>query len=146
MTRETNDLKGKKPDSGLRTVVGSGTIISGRISIQGSGRIDGAVEGEVIVSDMVAIGEDGKIKGDVVADAIIIGGLVEGNVYASQRIVLESKGVLIGDLVAPKVVINEGTRFNGSCNMMKSREIIVDKKSKELKVVEMTPEEILASR
>ena len=94
----------------------------------------------------VPIGEDGKIKGDIVADAIIIGGYVEGNVYASQRVVLEAKGILNGDLVAPKVIINEGTRFNGSCNMMKSREIIVDKKSQELKVVEMTPEEILTSR
>jgi cytoskeletal protein CcmA (bactofilin family) len=146
MAREQAELKTRKDDGGLRTVVGSGTTITGKIAIQGSGRIDGSVEGEVVVSDTVAIGADGLITGDVVADAIIISGKVKGNVYASRRVVLEAKAVLIGDLVAPKVVIGEGTRFNGNCNMMKSREIVIDKKSKEMRVVEMTPEEILTSR
>ena len=141
-----SEQKSRKSDTGLRTVVGSGTIIDGKIAIRGSGRIDGTVNGEAVVSNTVAIGEEGRIIGDVVADTIIIGGHVEGSVYASDRVVLEANACLQGDLVAPKVVIGEGTRFNGACNMMKSREIIVDKKSKEMRVVELTPEEILTSR
>ena len=141
-----SDHKPSKNDTGLRTVVGSGTVIDGKIAIRGSGRIDGTVNGEVVVSNTVAIGEEGRIVGDVVADTIIIGGHVVGSVYASDRVVLEANARLEGDLVAPKVVIGEGTHFNGACNMMKSREIIIDKKSKEMRVVELTPEEILTSR
>ena len=143
---EETEPKPRKKDTGLRTVVGSGTVIDGKLAIRGSGRIDGTVNGEVVVSNTVAIGEEGRIVGDVVADTIIIGGHVEGHVYASDRVVLEANARLQGDLVSPKVVIGEGTRFNGACNMMKSREIIIDKKSKEMRVVELTPEEILTAR
>jgi len=132
--------------SELKTVVGKGTVIEGKLSIQSSGRIDGIVKGEVIVTDSVVIGEDGEITGDVVCDRIVIAGKVDGNVYATNQVNLESRAVLKGDLVAPRVTIEEGSFFNGSCKMIQSKEIIIDKQSQSAQVVELSPEEILTSR
>jgi len=141
----SHNLRDKKGGD-LKTVIGKGTNIDGKITIESSGRIDGVIKGELIASDTIVIGEEGVVIGDVVSETIIIGGKVEGNVYATNRIVLEAKSILTGDLVAPRVTISEGTIFNGSCKMLKSKEIVVDKKSKQMEVVDLSPEEILTSQ
>ena len=94
----------------------------------------------------MVIGEGGSVIGDIIAETVIVGGSIEGNVYATNRVVLEANSKLKGDLIAPKVTITEGTLFNGSCKMMRSKEIVVDKKSNEMKVVDLSPEEMLTSK
>ena len=144
---EKNNIKEKdKKSGGLRTIIGKGTYIEGKLSIQSSGRIDGIIIGELVSTDTIVIGEDGNIQGDIISKAVIIDGKVEGNIYASNRIVLESKSVVKGDLFSPSVTINEGTIFNGSCKMMKSKEITIDKKTQKTKVIDLSPEEILTNR
>ena len=138
--------KEDKRSGELRTIIGKGTYIEGKVSIQSSGRVDGVIVGELISTDMVVVGEDGNIKGDVISENVIIGGKVEGNIYATNRIVLESKSIVTGDLISPNVGITEGTVFNGSCKMIKSKEIIIDKKSKKVKAVDLSPEEILTGK
>jgi len=137
--------EGKK-GGGLRTIIGKGTYIEGKLSIQSSGRIDGIIIGELVSTDTIVIGEDGNIRGDVISKNVVIDGKVKGNVYAANRIVLESKAVVKGDIFSPSITINEGTVFNGSCKMMKSKEIIIDKKTQKTKVIDLSPEEILATR
>ena len=146
MGEKNKNKEGDKRLSGLKTIVGKGTHIEGKVSIQSSGRIDGIIIGELISTETVVIGEDGDIKGDVISGGVIVGGKVRGNIYATDRIVLESRSVVTGDLISPKVTINEGTFFNGSCRMMKSKEIIIDKRSQKVKAIDLSPEEILTSR
>ena len=142
-----NKIKEKEKESGgLRTIIGKGTYIEGKLSVQSSVRIDGIIIGEIISTDTIVIGEDGNIRGDVISENVLVGGKVEGNIYATNRIVLETKSEVKGDLISPSVTISEGTIFNGSCKMVKSKEIIIDKKSKKMKVVDLSPEEILTSK
>jgi len=144
---EKSKLKdGEKKSGGLRTIIGKGTFIEGKMSIQSSGRIDGIIIGEIISTDTIVVGEDGNIQGDIISDSVVVGGKVLGNIYAVNRIILESKSVVKGDLISPIVSISEGTYFNGSCKMMKSKEIIIDKKSQKAKAIDLTPEEILMSK
>ena len=135
-----------KKSGDLKTIIGKGTKIEGKITIESSGRIDGTIKGELVASNTIVIGEEGVVNGDVVSETIIVGGKIVGNIYATNRIVLEPKSTLKGDLVAPRVTISEGSVFNGSCKMLKSKEIVVDKKSSQMKVVDLTPEEILTSQ
>ncbi len=134
-----------KRSTGLKTIIGKGTHIDGKMSIQSSGRVDGIIAGELVATETIVIGEDGNVQGDVVSNTVIIDGKVEGNVYASERIVLESKSVVKGDLISPSVIISEGSFFNGSCKMMKSKAIIVDVKTKRAEAVDLSPEEIITS-
>ena len=146
MAEKNKTKEGEKKGGGLRTIIGKETYIEGRLSVQSSVRIDGIIIGEVISTDTIVIGEDGNIRGDVISENVIIGGKVEGNVYATNRVVLETKSAVKGDLISPNVTISEGTIFNGSCRMVKSKEIIVDKKTQKTKVFDLSPEEILTSK
>lgn len=144
---EKNKIKERdKKGGGLRTIIGKGTYIEGKLSIQSSGRIDGIIIGELVSTDTIVIGEDGNIQGDVISKNIIIDGKVKGNIYAADRIVLESKAVVKGDIFSPSITINEGSVFNGSCKMIKSKEITIDKKTQKTKVTDLSPEEILATK
>lgn len=144
---EKNKIKeGEKKGGGLRTIIGKGTYIEGKLSIQSSGRIDGIIIGEIISTNTIVIGVDGNIRGDVISENVIIGGKVEGNVYATNRVVLETKSAVKGDLISPSVTISEGTIFNGACRMVKSKEIIVDKKTQKTKAIDLSPEEILTGK
>lgn len=139
-------VSGESKTGELKTIVGKGTSIEGKVNIQSSGRIDGIIRGELVATNTVVIGEDGSVFGDIISGTVIVGGAIEGNIFATNRVVLEAKASLKGDLVSPKVTISEGTVFNGSCKMMRSKEIVVDKKSNEMKVVDLSPEEMLTSR
>ena len=59
--------EGERKVSGLKTIIGKGTHIEGKVSIQSSGRIDGIIIGELISTETLVIGEDGDIKGDVIS-------------------------------------------------------------------------------
>jgi cytoskeletal protein CcmA (bactofilin family) len=146
MNDQNKQIETDKKTGELKTIVGRGTLIEGRVSIQSSGRIDGVIRGELLATDTVVVGEEGSVIGDIIGETIIIGGKVIGNVYATKRVVLETKSSLKGDLISPKVTIAEGTYFNGSCKMVRSKEIVVDKKSHEMKVIDLSPEEILTSK
>lgn len=141
MSEPIKQVDTEKKTGDLKTIVGKGTMIEGKVSIQSSGRIDGVIRGELIATDTVVIGEEGSIAGDIIGETIIIGGKVIGNVYATKRVVLETRSSLKGDLISPKITIAEGTLFNGSCKMMRSKEIVIDKKSHEMRVVDLSPEE-----
>ena len=132
-----------KKSADIVSIIGADTCIEGNITIESSALIEGTIKGKLIVLNTITIGEEGVINGDVIAETIINAGKIYGNIYASNRIILEPKSILNGDLAAPVVTASEGSVFNGSCVMLNSKEIVMDKKSRELKVVDLTPEDIL---
>ena len=121
----------KDDNKELNTIIGKGSVINGKVSIQNSIRIEGKIIGEVYSSGTVTIGAKGEVEGNIEAINSIIGGKVKGSVIASDRIVLESNSILIGDLKAVKLTIDEGAMFEGKCCMTDEK----DEASKKEKVI-----------
>lgn len=107
----TNDLN----------LIGSGTVVDGKIKTPGSIRIDGRVIGEVAAVQNVSIGGSGDVDGNVSAKNVTIGGRVQGGIVAHEKLVLESKAVIRGDIRAAKLVIDEGALFDGKCVMSETK-------------------------
>ena len=80
-------------------------------------RIDGKIKGELTSNEVITIGPNGMVEGDVTAKDIVIGGKITGKLSASGKIVLESKSVLNGDLKTNRLVVEEGAVFNGTSDM-----------------------------
>jgi len=97
------------------TIIGQGTMINGEIQCKGTVRIEGMVHGRIRSDDTILIHETGKVKADLYAAQVIIGGEVEGNVFAQERIEITAKGRLLGDITAPRIKIDEGVTFEGLC-------------------------------
>jgi cytoskeletal protein CcmA (bactofilin family) len=100
----------------LETIVGDGTRVAGQMSVKGTIRIDGIVEGDVH-ADWVVVGETGKILGNTHSRGVVVGGSVEGNIEATETVELMGKSSMAGEIRAPKLAVSEGAVFDGRSRM-----------------------------
>ncbi|HEY5648431.1 MAG TPA: polymer-forming cytoskeletal protein [Nitrospiria bacterium] len=110
---KTQDIAG----GDIIAFLGKGTEFKGVITYQGTVRIDGRVEGEIITEGTLIVGETASIQAEISAGTIISGGKIVGNITATEKIQLLPSAVLEGSMKSPVVAIEEGVRFNGSCQM-----------------------------
>ena len=104
------------------TIISNGVKIEGKVSSTGSIRVDGILEGDLNAGGNVTVGEQGDIKGEIVADVVSIGGRVVGTINAKEKTVLESKCTLKGDILTKVLVIEAGAKFDGKSSMGNAKE------------------------
>ena len=84
-------LETRKPktynENKVVTMLGPGTLLTGDVKCKGTIRIEGNVEGRVLSEDSVVLLESGKVKGDITAGQVIIGGEVYGNIRDRKSVV-----------------------------------------------------------
>ena len=98
------------------SVVSAECYFRGTLSVQGSLRVDGHLEGSVGNARQVIIGEGGKITGDVTGETVVCGGDIIGNVCADMLEVL-AKASIKGDIRAHKMIVEEGGKIEGQCKI-----------------------------
>lgn len=94
-----------------------GTSIKGEIQASRDIRIDGLLNGKMVVNGKVVVGNTGKIEGDVQCKTIDVSGRVDGNIIASEMVNLKSTAVILGNITTDKITIEPGAKFTGSCKM-----------------------------
>ena len=107
-------------DSEEITIISYGVKVEGKVSSNGSIRLDGTIQGDIICQGNVTIGESGEVYGKVNGQSITIGGKVEGMINAKEKLMLESKADLKGDIYTKILVVEAGARFDGKSNMGQS--------------------------
>jgi len=105
----------------LETVIGPDSTVKGEMVVRGTVRIDGNLEGD-IRADWVIVGETGRIRGNVRARAIVVGGRVDGNIEGSEIVELKDKAQVVGEICTAKLSISEGALFEGQSSMKKRKE------------------------
>jgi cytoskeletal protein CcmA (bactofilin family) len=115
-------LKKEERDKILRNdeiiaFLGKGTEFKGVITYEGTIRIDGRVEGEIVTKGTLIVGETALIDAEVTAGTVVSGGRITGNVRAYDKVHLLSTAVQNGLITAPSLVVEEGVLFNGKCEM-----------------------------
>ena len=63
-------------DISINTIIGKGSAISGNLKVNGFIRIDGDIDGNLETDGNVIVGELARIRGNLTAKAVIIGGIV----------------------------------------------------------------------
>ena len=106
-----------KNESQLNSLIGEGSVFDGKFYINGSLQVDGRFEGEIKTEDQLIVGRTGKIKTDIVAKKVIVGGTVIGNIDAEEEATLLSTGRVLGNIKAPKVNIEEGVVIEGEVSI-----------------------------
>jgi cytoskeletal protein CcmA (bactofilin family) len=100
----------------VESIIGGQTEVTGDLDVKGTLQVDGLVKGRV-KADCVVLSESSRIKGDVVANKIIVSGRVEGNLRAEEVIEIMPKGKVIGDVVTNRISVAEGGELNGNVVM-----------------------------
>ena len=111
------DLEGFDKTTELNAFIGQGTEFEGKLSFVGTVRVEGKLKGEVFAKDILIVGDNGDVNGEIEVNTIIITGLVRGNIKAATMVEISPPGRLYGTIETPKFIINDGAIFEGNCKM-----------------------------
>ena len=103
----------KVDDISINTIIGKGSSITGNLRINGFVRLDGDIDGNLETDGNIIIGDTARIKGDVKAKAVIVGGIVVGNIIAQESVKLLSNSAVLGDVISRKVQVEDKATFHG---------------------------------
>jgi cytoskeletal protein CcmA (bactofilin family) len=101
----------------ITTILGKGSEFSGKLSFEGTLRIEGVFSGEVHSDSVLVVGEGAKVSAEIDIGTIIINGEVKGNIRALQGIEIRGAGKMLGNLETPALIIDKGVIFEGNCKM-----------------------------
>jgi len=97
----------------ITTLLGRGATFEGKLTFDGTVRIDGRFKGEVFSDDVLVIGEGAQVEAEIEVGEIIIQGVVVGNITAKRSIEIHAPGRVKGDLHTPTLQIDKGVIFEG---------------------------------
>jgi cytoskeletal protein CcmA (bactofilin family) len=109
--------KASKPQSRIDSLIGAGTSIKGDIVFSGGLRVDGRVEGNVVVADgesgTLVVSEHAQIQGEIRLSHVVINGTVIGPVHASEYVELQPKANVTGDVHYKTIEMHLGAVVQG---------------------------------
>lgn len=101
----------------VKAFLGEGTEFKGVLSFEGTVRIDGTLEGEILGEDLLIVGEPAVVKAEIDVGTAVVSGQVTGNIRARQRVELLATSSVTGIIRTPSLVVAAGATFNGNCEM-----------------------------
>ncbi|MEO8840165.1 MAG: polymer-forming cytoskeletal protein [Kofleriaceae bacterium] len=101
------------PAGEITTLLGRGATFEGKLTFEGTVRIDGRFKGEVFSEDVLVIGDGAHVEATIDVGEVIIQGTVVGNISAKRSIEIHAPGKVKGDLHTPTLQIDKGVIFEG---------------------------------
>ena len=101
----------------VTTLLGRGSEFEGKLSFEGTVRVDGKLSGEIFTDDVLIIGEGAEVNAEISVGAIIIEGTVHGNIHAKRSVEIHTPGRVRGNISTPSLSIDKGVIFDGNCQM-----------------------------
>ncbi len=100
------------------TLVGRADRLEGTLKVAATLRIQGTLEGTVEATT-VHIDEGAKVRADITADEVIIGGDYSGKLVCRQRLEIRSTGQIVGHVETFRLMLHEGGSIDGELKMLK---------------------------
>ena len=94
------------------SILSSDLIVKGNLQSSGDIQIEGQVEGD-IHAHLLTVGEGAVVRGEIVADDIVVNGRVVGRVRG-LKVRLTSTARVEGDIIHKTIAIESGAHFEGS--------------------------------
>ncbi|BDG09709.1 bactofilin family protein [Anaeromyxobacter paludicola] len=101
----------------LNALLGKGSEFEGKLTFEGTVRIDGKFTGSVNTNDVLVVGEGAKLNAEVTCGTIIVHGEVNGNIRAKSAIELHHPAKVRGNVETPSLMIEKGVIFEGQAKM-----------------------------
>ncbi len=101
----------------LNALLGRGSEFEGKLTFEGTVRIDGKFTGNIVTNDVLVVGEGAKIQAEIVCGTIIVHGEISGNVKAKAAVELHHPARMKGNIETPSLMIEKGVSFEGQCKM-----------------------------
>ncbi|EPG74874.1 polymer-forming cytoskeletal family protein [Leptospira fainei serovar Hurstbridge str. BUT 6] len=102
----------------ISTVLGRETSFSGILNFRRPLEISGEFHGEIESEGFLLVSEGAKVKANIKAGTVVVGGEITGNVIATQRLEMLPTGKVNGNIKTAKLQIADGVVFEGNCEMI----------------------------
>ncbi|RRH72595.1 bactofilin family protein [Falsigemmobacter faecalis] len=109
---QTNYSGGAPRTKPAASILSADLTVVGNLKTTGDIQVEGVVEGD-IRAHLLTVGESATIRGEIVADDIVINGRVIGRVRG-LKVRLTSTARVEGDIVHKTIAIESGAHFEGS--------------------------------
>ena len=100
--------KAKPPAS----MLSSDLVVTGNLKTTGDIQVEGTIDGD-ISAHLLTVGENATVRGECVADDVVINGRVIGRVRG-LKVRLTSTARVEGDIIHKTIAIESGAHFEGS--------------------------------
>jgi cytoskeletal protein CcmA (bactofilin family) len=101
----------------INTLLGRGSEFEGKLTFEGTVRIDGKLSGEIFSDDVLVVGEGAEVHAQIDIGEIIVQGTIVGNIKAKRSVEIHAPGKIRGDITTPSLQIDKGVIFEGRCYM-----------------------------
>jgi cytoskeletal protein CcmA (bactofilin family) len=88
------------PASGgdLNALLGRGSEFEGKLTFEGTVRIDGKFSGTIVTNDVLVIGEGAKVSAEISCGTVIVHGEITGNLKAKTAVELHHPARMKGNI------------------------------------------------
>jgi len=107
----------ERPQGEITTLLGRGSEFEGKLTFEGTVRIDGKLSGEIFSEDVLVIGEGAQVNAEIDVGVIIVEGNVTGNIHAKRAVELHAPARVTGNIETPSLYIDKGVVFEGFSKM-----------------------------
>lgn len=101
----------------LNALLGKGSEFEGKLTFEGTVRIDGRFTGEIMSEGRLIVGEGADVQAEIRVASVEVYGDVTGNIFASEGVELYAPASLRGNVTSPALHIDKGVFFEGACQM-----------------------------
>jgi cytoskeletal protein CcmA (bactofilin family) len=107
----------ERPQGEINTLLGRGSEFEGKLTFEGTVRIDGKLSGEIFSDDVLVVGEGAHVSAEIDVGVIIVEGNVNGNIRAKRAVELHAPARVRGNIETPSLYIDKGVVFEGFSKM-----------------------------
>ena len=107
----------ERPQGEITTLLGRGSEFEGKLTFEGTVRIDGKLSGEIFSEDVLVVGEGAHVSAEIDVGVIIVEGNVTGNIRAKRAVELHAPARVKGNIETPSLYIDKGVTFEGFSKM-----------------------------
>ncbi len=104
-------------DDDITTILGESSAFEGKLTFEGTVRIDGRFKGEIRTQGTLIIGQSAELEADIKAATVVVHGLLRGDVTASESLTIQAPARVYGNLSTPTLTVERGAFFEGHCGM-----------------------------
>ena len=100
------------------TVMGPGTRWEGDLTFEGRVRVDGHFDGRMYTEDLLEVGTEGRIEGEIDVARAVVSGTVNGMLRVREHLLVESTGRIEGEIRYGKLCIESGGQVIGTIEVL----------------------------
>jgi cytoskeletal protein CcmA (bactofilin family) len=98
-------------------LLGAGVQFEGKLTFEGTVRIDAKFVGSIITNDVLVVGERAKIDAEITCGTVVVHGELNGNVKAKNAVELRRSAKVRGNVETSSLSIEKGALFQGEVKM-----------------------------